>query len=451
MRFDDTTLTGLAGDGGLYVPATYPKFSEQEIADLRNLDYVGLSVAILKRFSGDTLSRAELTHLAGKAYGGFHHDAVAPIKQLDDHLFFMELFHGPTLAFKDYALQMLGQLFEFFLKQNNASATILGATSGDTGSAAIAGLRGLASVELYMLHPDNRVSEVQRRQMTTVMDGNIHNLAVDGTFDDCQNLAKTIFNDLEFKEKHALSSVNSINWARIAAQVVYYFRAALALGAPHRAVNFSVPTGNFGNVLAGFVAWKMGLPIHKLIIGSNSNDILTRFFHSGTMQKKGVKATLSPSMDIQISSNFERFLFELLERDSEQLNQLMSAFSQQGQFSVCPKTLRAAQQKFSAYRFDDHEVQAEIHHTWKATGEIIDPHSCIGVAAARRENDRNHPTIVIGTAHPAKFPQAIKQAVGKSVPLPEFVGDLMHMEERYQHVANNADDVKAIISGTPKP
>lgn len=448
LDFENATLAGLASDGGLYIPSKWPVLTSSQIRQLRPLDYPELAIAILGLFAGESVPSADMKRLVTSAYEDFHHDPIAPIKQLDDQLYFMELFHGPTMAFKDYALQMLGQFFQYFLDKNNSSCTIVGATSGDTGSAAIAGIRGLSSVRLFMLHPRGRVSEVQRRQMTTVLDDNIHNLSVDGTFDDCQNLVKALFNDLEFREQYSLSAVNSINWARIAAQIVYYFKAALSLGAPDTTVNFSVPTGNFGNVLAGYVAKQMGLPIDKLIIGSNHNDILTRFFETGTMEKKGVTPTLSPSMDIQISSNFERYLFELIKHDSEELNHCMQSFSEKGKFSIRKSLLKETQQCFSAYRFDDSQTSQEINEIYELTGEIIDPHSVIGISAAKQEmkiHGNDTPTIVLGTAHPAKFPDAIKEATDIEIELPAHQGDLMGKAEKSIEVDNDLTSVKSII------
>ena len=346
LNFEEVTLAGLAVDGGLYVPETWPRLDHDAIRNLRGLSYPRLAEKILGQFCENCVDEGDLSQLLGKAYSGFDHAAIAPLKQIDSELYVMELFHGPTLAFKDFALQFLGHLFNYFLKKQNSTCTIVGATSGDTGSAAIEAVRGLEAVTLYMLHPDGRVSDVQRKQMTTVLDKNIHNLAINGTFDDCQNLVKAMFNDSEFRTQHSLSAVNSINWARIAAQVVYYFRAALELGAPDRRVNFSVPTGNFGNVFAGYVAQQMGLPINKLIIGSNSNDILTRFFENGHMEQRGVNPTLSPSMDIQISSNFERFLFELFERDDSKVRDLMLKFAKDGEFQIESNDLARAQSMF---------------------------------------------------------------------------------------------------------
>jgi len=448
LDFEQTTLTGLASDGGLYLPSKWPRLDADEIRNLRGKDYPALTSAILSRFVGNAISPTDLHRLATDICRNFHHEAVAPIKQLDDQLFLMELFHGPTLAFKDFALQLLGRLFQHFLHRHNASCTLVGATSGDTGSAAIAGIRGLDSVRIFMLHPKGRVSDVQRRQMTTVLDDNVHNLAVDGTFDDCQNLVKALFNDLDFKQEHSLSAVNSINWARIAAQVVYFFRAAMVLGAPDRPVNFSVPTGNFGNVLAGYVARQMGLPIGKLIVGSNRNDILTRFFQTGVMQTRTVTPTLTPSMDIQISSNFERYLFELLDRDSDRLNACMLSFSQSGQFQIDHTLLDRARQDFSSYSINDQQIRQQIRQTWRATGEIVDPHSIVGICAARMEEDSSIPTVVIGTAHPAKFPDAIREVTGQTVSLPDFIGDLMNRKESSTDIDPHLPTLKSLISQT---
>ncbi|NKB63788.1 MAG: threonine synthase [Gammaproteobacteria bacterium] len=445
LNFKQATLTGLAEDGGLYIPQLWPSLSLDEIRKLRNLDYPTLAVEIIHLFTGDCVDKSTLKTLSDRAYGNFHHDAIAPLKQLDSNLFFLELFHGPTLAFKDFALQLLGQLFDHFLQQDNAKCTIIGATSGDTGSAAIEGVRGLSAVELFMLHPKGRVSEVQRRQMTTIADANIHNLAVAGTFDDCQSMVKAMFNDSDFRKKHSLSAVNSINWARIAAQVVYYFWAALSLGAPDRSVSFSVPTGNFGNILAAYIAKKIGLPIDRLIIGSNRNDILTRFFETGSMEQTGVHPTLTPSMDIQISSNFERYLFELFGRDHGELNRCMTQFSQKGRFDIDSTTLKKARLDFTAHRFNDDQINQEIQRVYRSTGEIIDPHSVIGVAAANIEETSTSPIIAVGTAHPAKFPDAVKNAIGFEVPLPDYLGDLLEKEEKMVDVENDVEKVKAIV------
>lgn len=448
LGFSDVTLTGLATDGGLYLPERWPTLDNEQIRRLRGLSYADLATEILGAFCGNEIPRSTLADLTSRAYAKFDHQAIAPLKQLDTSLFIMELFHGPTLAFKDFALQFLGQLFNHLLSNRNESCTIIGATSGDTGSAAIEAVRGLPSVQLFMLHPEGKVSDVQRRQMTTVLDQNIHNLAVNGTFDDCQNMVKAMFNDAPFRARHNLSAVNSINWSRIAAQVVYYFRAALELGAPDQTVNFSVPTGNFGNVLAGYVARKMGLPIDKLIIGTNSNDILTRFFESGRMEQKGVNPTLSPSMDIQISSNFERYLFELLDHDAEKINTLMQEFSRNGQFSIDDAALHRARQLFSAHRLSDMETQDEIRRVYRQTGEILDPHSVIGVAAARIYGEAGTPTVVLGTAHPAKFAGAVEQATGVHVDLPPAAAHIMQGEERVTRIPDDLQAIQTLIDRT---
>ena len=446
LNYSGVTLAGLASDGGLYVPESWPTLHHDQIRQLRGLPYSELATEILCLFSAGDIAKESIAKLTSAAYSNFSHSAIAPLKQLDSALYVMELFHGPTLAFKDFALQYLGQLFDYLLTDRNETCTIVGATSGDTGSAAIEAVRGMDSVTLFMLHPNGKVSDVQRRQMTTVLDRNIHNIAVDGTFDDCQNLVKAMFNDAEFRSRHNLSAVNSINWSRIAAQVVYYFRAALELGAPDTPVNFAVPTGNFGNVLAGYVARQMGLPINRLIIGSNSNDILTRFFESGKMEKKGVNPSLSPSMDIQISSNFERYLFELINRDGARIKSLMDTFSSQGGFEIEEEALVRANQLFSAHRLDDNQTRAEISRVYQETGEIMDPHSVIGVAAARIHAEPGVPTVVLGTAHPAKFADAVKLSTGINVSLPDVAAHIMDGEERVVHVSNNLAAVQAVIN-----
>ncbi len=446
LNFEEVTLTGLARDGGLYVPETWPTFSLDEIRGMRGLSYPELVVAVLRPFIGDSVDEKTLHEMANKAYANFSHAAIAPIKQLDTNLFFMELFQGPTLAFKDFALQFLGQLFKHFLDKRGERCTIVGATSGDTGSAAIEAVRGIAGVELFMLHPHGKVSDVQRKQMTSVQDSNIHNIALRGHFDDCQNLVKAMFNDNAFRDEMNLSAVNSINWARIAAQVVYYFRAALALGGPDRPINVSVPTGNFGNIFAAFVAQKMGLPIEQFIIGSNRNDILTRFFETGTMLQKGVEASLSPSMDIQISSNFERFLFESSGRDASKVNGLMNTFKDKGQFTADKALFEAVNLNFSAYRLDDEQTKAEILRLYQQTGEIIDPHSVIGIAAARAcAIDPSVPVVCMGTADPAKFADAVEPVIGAKVPIPERLEKVLDAKERYEVLANDLAEVQAHI------
>ena len=446
LSFEDVTLAGLAEDGGLYVPESWPEFSPAEIRAMRGLSYQDLAVAVLRPFVEGSLTDAELQQLVNASYTQFNHAAIAPIKQLDNNVLFMELFHGPTLAFKDFALQFLGHLFDHLLTRRGEHCTIVGATSGDTGSAAIEAVRGLSAVNLFMLHPNGRVSDVQRRQMTTVSDANIHNLAVEGHFDDCQNLVKAMFNDLPFRREMNLSAVNSINWARIAAQVVYYFRAGLLLGAPDRPLSFSVPTGNFGNVFAGFVARKMGLPVEQFIIGSNRNDILTRFFETGEMKATSVEPSLSPSMDIQISSNFERYLFEVSGRDSGVIRDLMAAHANQGGFRASLELYAAAKTGFSALRLSDEQTQAEISKLYQTTGEIVDTHSIIGIVAGREKStDPSVPVVCMGTAHPAKFVDAVQPLVEVEVPFPARLQKVMNAEEQYTVVDNDLDKVQSLI------
>ncbi len=446
LDFEEVTLAGLARDGGLYLPEHWPEFSPAEIREMRGLSYPELVVSVLRPFVGDSIDEKHLKTMADHAYVNFSHTAIAPIKQLDTNLFFMELFQGPTLAFKDFALQFLGQLFAHFLHKRGEQCTIVGATSGDTGSAAIEAVRGIEGVELFMLHPDGRVSDVQRKQMTYVADKNIHNIAIEGHFDDCQNLVKAMFNDGAYRDEMNLSAVNSINWARIAAQVVYYFRAALALGGPDRPISVSVPTGNFGNIFAAFVASKMGLPIAQFIIGSNQNDILTRFFASGKMTQQTVHPSLSPSMDIQISSNFERYLFEMSGRDAAKIAQLMDEFKQQGEFSAETILFDAIKQNFSAHRLDDEQTKAEIARWYQQTGEIIDPHSIIGVAAARAKSlDPAIPVVCMGTAHPAKFADAVESVIGAKVPYPQRLEKVLKAEEHFAVLNNDLAAVQAYM------
>jgi threonine synthase len=405
-----------------------------------------LVVAVMRPFVGDSIDETTLQAMAKRAYANFSHSAIAPMKQLDTNLYFMELFQGPTLAFKDFALQFLGQLFEFFLHRRGQRCTIVGATSGDTGSAAIEAVRGIKGIELFMLHPDGRVSAVQRKQMTYVEDANIHNLAIKGHFDDCQNLVKAMFNDIDFRDQMNLAAVNSINWARIAAQIVYYFRASLSLGGPDRPINVSVPTGNFGNIYAAFAARQMGLPIEQFIIGSNRNDILTRFFDSGTMQQQGVEASLSPSMDIQISSNFERYLFEASGHDAGEITRQMDEFKQHGFFTADPALFEKVKRQFSAYRLDDEQTQAEIARLYEETGEIIDPHSAIGIAAARAcSQDPSIPVVCMGTADPAKFADAVEPAIGRKVPYPARLKKVLDAPEHFDVLENDLAVVQSYV------
>jgi threonine synthase len=446
LAFDDVLLAGLARDGGLYVPEAWPRFAAADLRAMRGLPYAALAARVMGPFLGGRVGEAEFATMAEQAYAGFGHRAVAPLKQLDAELWLMELFHGPTLAFKDFALQVVGPLFDYVLAVRDARVTILGATSGDTGSAAIEACRDRARIDIFMLHPHGRVSDVQRRQMTTVLSPNVHNIAIDGSFDDCQDLVKGLFNDLEFRDRVGLSAVNSINWARIAAQIVYYFHAALALGAPDRAVAFSVPTGNFGNIYAAYAAREMGLPVELLICGSNRNDILTRFFETGEMRIGKVEPSLSPSMDIQVSSNAERLLFDLYGRDGKALGAAMTAFRAAGTLDIGKARIDRARALFAARRVDDAGTLAAMKSEYEATGEVLDPHTAIGVAAARAAKPRRGlPVVALGAAHPAKFPDAVEQAIGRRPALPPKLADLFEREERCMRLPNDLGALREFI------
>ncbi len=446
LGFDDVLLTGLAADGGLYVPESWPRFSPAEIAALAGLDYPTLAARIMAPFVVGSVLEKDLAGLTRDAYSTFTHSAVAPLKQLAANDWLVELFHGPTLAFKDYALQAVGLMFDRVLKARGSHITIVGATSGDTGSAAIEATKGRAAIDIFILHPEGRTSEVQRRQMTTVTAANVHNIAVKGTFDDCQDMVKAMFADVKFRTELNLSAVNSINWARIMAQVVYYFWSAIHVGAPHRSVVFSVPTGNFGNVFAGYVAARMGLPVAKFIVGSNSNDILTRYFETGAMTMEGVQPTLSPSMDIQISSNFERLLFESLGRDGAAVTRLMDGLKQSGTYTVSDPAYHEMLKQFVGQRLDDAGTKRVIAEVYKSTGELIDPHTAVGVHAGRvAKLDPALPRLTLATAHPAKFPAAVKAATGIHPPLPPALADLFERPERFTTLPNDLDQVKAFV------
>jgi len=446
LAFDDVLLAGLARDGGLYVPESWPHFAPAQIAALAGKSYAQVVATVTYPFVEGVIERGEYERIVGEAYAGFDHDAVAPLKQIDGGTWLMELFHGPTLSFKDYALQLLGRLLDHVLRKRGQRVTIVGATSGDTGSAAIEAVKGRSAIDIFMLHPKGRVSDVQRRQMTSVLASNVFNIAVEGNFDDCQDLVKAMFNDLAFRDEMKLTAVNSINFARIMAQIAYYFWAAVALGAPHRAVRFAVPTGNFGNVYAGYAASQMGLPIAGLQIGSNRNDILTRFFENGAMKIEGVEPSLSPSMDIQVSSNFERLLFDLYDRRGLAVAETMSAFRDKGVYEVGGNALARARKLFSAYRLSDPQTLALIGEAHKRTGEIIDPHSAIGLAGPWQHRPAgNEPSIVVATAHPAKFPDAVEQAIGIRPALPPALADLASREERCAALHNDAAALKAYM------
>lgn len=446
LSFDEVLLKGLADDGGLYLPEEYPYFTKQEIREMRGLSYQELAFVIIYPFVKDVIEKKELEDIVYKSYLGFNHDAVAPLRQLGSSLWLTELYHGPTLAFKDYALQLVGNLFDYVLEKKQQKITIIGATSGDTGSAAIHACMDKSNMDVFILHPHNKVSEIQRKQMTTVSSSNIHNIALEGNFDDCQNMVKAMFSDEKYRSELNLSAVNSINWARIMAQVVYYFWSGIALGAPDNFTSFAVPTGNFGNIFAGYVAMKMGLPIGQLIIGSNANDILPRFVNSGLMEKKEVVASISPSMDIQISSNFERLLFEVLDRDSEKLVSMMEDFSKKGSYEVEKEVIDKIGNIFSAHSLDDEKTKIKINKIHQNTGVVLDPHSAIGVSAGmRKRQDMETPVVCLATAHPAKFADAVRASTGNMPEIPKEIEKLASLDEKYEVKPNDLDKIKAYI------
>jgi threonine synthase len=431
LDFAGATLAGLANDGGLYVPRQWPRFTEAEIAAMAGLPYAELAARVMQPFVGDCLTPERLLELTTQAYGRFAHKAVTPLKQLDEQQWLLELFHGPTLAFKDVALQLLGLLFEEFLGRGGDPLTIVGATSGDTGSAAIDAVAGRARVEIFMLHPKGRVSEVQRRQMTTVLAPNVHNIAIEGTFDDAQAMVKRMFNDAAMTDRFAIGAVNSINWARLMAQVVYYFAAGLQLGAPHRKVAFSVPTGNFGDVFAGYVAAQMGLPIERLIVATNVNDILYRALTTGDYSAGTVTPTAAPSMDIQVSSNFERLLFDLGGRNGAAIAAQMAGFESTKAMQLTNAQREGAAALFTSARADADDMARALRWAWDQTGELLDPHTAIGLHAAQHAGiDPAVPVVTLATAHPAKFGDAVERATGQRPVLPARVGDLFEREER---------------------
>lgn len=446
LDFADALLAGLARDGGLYVPDAWPRMAPAEIAALAGLPYDEAAFRVTWPFVDEAIEEDTYRGIVADTYRVFDHAAVAPLKQLSPNLWLMELFHGPTLAFKDYAMQLLGNLFNYVLTTRGRRVTIVGATSGDTGSAAIEACKGRDAIDIFILYPHNRVSEVQRRQMTTVDAPNVHAFAVEGTFDDCQAILKALFNDIPFRDEISLSGVNSINWARILGQIVYYFVAGAALGAPGRGLSFAVPTGNFGNIYAGYVAREMGLPISHLVLATNANDILSRMLETGTMKRGTVTPSLSPSMDIQVASNFERFLFDLLGRDGARVAQQMARFQDTGELDLAEEQWAEATEVFAPFRLDDAGTVAEIESTLAATGEVLDPHSAIGVAGGRANvRDPAVPMVALATAHPAKFPDAVRKAAGEVPALPPHMADLHARKERFSVIANDVDAVKTEI------
>ena len=450
LGYEEALLSGLARDGGLYLPEAWPKFSYEDIAAMQGLSYAELAGRIMAPFCVGEIDEAELTTIARDAYADFDHPDIAPLKPLQENLYILELFHGPTIAFKDYAMQILARAFDRALKKKQQHAVIVGATSGDTGSAALEAFKGLDAVDAFILFPEGRVSPVQQRQMTSVISDGSHAVSVAGDFDDCQAIVKALFNDLEFRDQVNLSAINSINWARLMPQIVYYFAAALRLGAPDKRVAFSVPTGNFGNVFAGYIAAQMGLPVNRLIIASNQNDILPRFFANGVMARESVVPSLSPSMDIQVSSNFERLLFELLDRDGQATDNVMRQFGETGKFYLNDAVLARARQLFSAYSLNDQGTIDEIAATAKNNHMVIDPHSAIGLYAARQAHADGTvaddvPIVSLACAHPAKFDAAVTKATGVAPGLPAHLADLMYRPERKRHVAATANAVKSLV------
>lgn len=444
LTFEEAMLTGLARDGGLYVPEEFPEFSADDIRDMAGKSYEKIAFRVMRPFVGDTFTDEEFKGCIERAYAGFGHTARAPLVQLGPNHFLMELFHGPTLAFKDFAMQLIGQMFEFALKRFGKRVTIVGATSGDTGSAAIEAFRGLDAVDVFILYPHGRVSEVQRRQMTTPTESNVHAIAMDGDFDDCQARLKDMFNDFDFRDGVKLAGVNSINWARVLAQVVYYFTSAVSMGAPDRKISFTVPTGNFGDIFAGFVAKKMGLPIERLIIATNQNDILHRTMQSAEYKKSGVKPSISPSMDIEVSSNFERALFFAHNKDGTAIKGLMDDLAAGGGFTISGNAMGALQEHYDSGMVDEAGTSAMITRALQETGEVLCPHSAIGMAVAEKQI-KDTPMITLATAHPAKFPDAVEAATGDRPALPSRMQDLFEREERVTRAPNDLNALQALI------
>ncbi|MCR9152041.1 MAG: threonine synthase [Rhodobacteraceae bacterium] len=444
LPFEEAMLTGLARDGGLYLPETVPRMTADEIAALAGLSYEDAAFRVMRPFVGESFGDDEFRRIIGRAYAGFRHAARAPLVQLGPNHFLLELFHGPTLAFKDFAMQLIGQLFQVALERAGRRVTIVGATSGDTGSAAIEAFRGLPNVDVFILYPHGRVSDIQRRQMTTPEDANVHALALDGDFDDCQARLKDMFNDFAFRDEVGLAGVNSINWARVLAQVVYYFTSATSLGAPHRAVDFTVPTGNFGDIFAGSIARAMGLPVGRLVVATNQNDILHRCLATGRYDTDGVKPSISPSMDIQVSSNFERALFEAYGRDGAAVTQLMDELKAHGGFAVSQGALQALREVYASGRVSEDETRATIRDALAASGELLCPHSAVGVRVAEAHlSDR--PMVTLATAHPAKFPDAVEQAAGIRPALPPHMEGIMTRPERVTRVPNDLAALEALV------
>jgi threonine synthase len=446
LGFCDVMLAGLARDGGLYVPESWPLLGGDTIASFFGRPYWEVAVDVIRPFVVDEISDADLGRMANEAYATFRHPAVVPLNQIGPYQFLLELFHGPTLAFKDVAMQLISRLMDHVLAQRGQRTTIVVATSGDTGGAAVDAFANLANVDLIVLFPHGRISDVQRRMMTTTGAANVHALAIEGTFDDCQAIVKGLFNHHRFRDAVALSGVNSINWARVVAQVVYYFTSAVALGAPARAVDFTVPTGNFGDIFAGYVAKRMGLPIRWLRIAANVNDILPRTLKTGHYEVREVHATTSPSMDIQVSSNFERLLFDASKRDAATVRRLMESLKQSGRFVLPDAMLAAIREEFDAGRADETETAAAIRAAWREAGDLVDPHTAVALAVADRDtSDSKIPNIVLATAHPAKFPDAVQAACGVRPQLPAWLDGLMSKQEQMRITGNDQAEVEKFV------
>ena len=447
LQYEDVLLSGLARDGGLFMPEEWPIFSHSELNEMKKLSYSELAAKIMTPFIQPSLSHNEVLKICNEIYSKFTNDEVAPLKKMEDNLFILELFHGPTLAFKDYAMQFLSKAFNVALTKNKQRAVILGATSGDTGSAALEAFKGKDNVDIFILFPDGKVSPVQQKQMTWINDSGAHALSVKTDFDGCQEIVKDCFEDLKFKDQISLSAINSINWVRLLPQIVYYFYSALKVGAPDQEVAFSVPTGNFGNILAGWMAKKIGLPISNLICGSNQNDILTRFFNNGVMERKNVNPSFSPSMDIQVSSNFERLLFEILDRDAIKVKQEMNNFKKNGIFSIPKEIMLKVNYLFSAYMISNNETLDIIKNTFENYNYILDPHSAIGFGSARKALDEkiissSTPIISLACAHPSKFPDVIKKAINIEPQLPDHLKELMVSKEYFKVIGNDTKFIK---------
>jgi len=445
LGFSDAVLTGLARDGGLYVPEIWPQLSPTEIRALRGLPYPDLAIRVLAPFLGGEIAPATFEKIVREAYSTFRHEAVCPLVQTGHDTFALELFHGPTLAFKDVAMQLLARLMDHILAERGERATIVAATSGDTGGAAIDAFAGRERTDMFVLFPNGLVSPVQQRQMTTSRAANVHALSIEGNFDDCQALVKDMFNHHAFRDGVALSGVNSINWARIMAQIVYYFSSAISLGAPDRPVSFTVPTGNFGDIFAGYAAKRMGLPIDRLVIATNDNDILARTLESGEYRMRGVVATTSPSMDIQVSSNFERLLYEASGRDSEAVTRAMDGLKQSGAFTIDAPTLARIRADFDAGRATMAETAATIRHVLETSGYLLDPHGATAMRVAEAHRGAS-PMVVLATAHPAKFPSAVEAACGVEPALPQWLSGLMEAEERFTVLPSDLKMVEDHIS-----